>query len=281
MARGNLDPNHPSTDSEIFHYDLNTGTTTQLTDDEYEDGLVVLSGSNVVWVVFDGDTTEIFLATLALPGDFGGDGDVDGADFLAWQCNPGLGSLSDWQANYGQPPGSSADSSANVPGAGHTAARLRRVRHELRLLPQEAIMRCLSSRAAEVSILGLPATGGVFPSLANRLVKRAWRAAKKLPLRMAFLAVVAAVLLVACSNSASAQAFVNDNDGLLDVGEAPGFPADPMAATGELSLDYRGIQDLDGTSLLTNLQTLDLSYNDITSIEAGDFDGLTNLQSLT
>jgi hypothetical protein len=36
-----------------------------------------------------------------LAGDFDGDGDVDGSDFLAWQRNPLLGSLADWQADYG------------------------------------------------------------------------------------------------------------------------------------------------------------------------------------
>ena len=34
--------------------------------------------------------------------DFDHDGDVDGADFLAWQREPSLGSLADWQANFGR-----------------------------------------------------------------------------------------------------------------------------------------------------------------------------------
>jgi hypothetical protein len=34
-------------------------------------------------------------------GDFDGDGDVDGRDFLIWQRNPSVGDLADWQANYG------------------------------------------------------------------------------------------------------------------------------------------------------------------------------------
>lgn len=36
-----------------------------------------------------------------LPGDFDGDGDVDGRDFLAWQRDPSVGELADWQGNYG------------------------------------------------------------------------------------------------------------------------------------------------------------------------------------
>jgi hypothetical protein len=38
---------------------------------------------------------------LGTSGDFDGDGDVDGRDFLVWQRNPSIGNLADWQANYG------------------------------------------------------------------------------------------------------------------------------------------------------------------------------------
>ena len=34
-GEGNLDPNDPSTDWEIFHYDITTGSITQLTDNDY------------------------------------------------------------------------------------------------------------------------------------------------------------------------------------------------------------------------------------------------------
>jgi hypothetical protein len=37
------------------------------------------------------------------PGDFDGDTDVDGRDFLVWQRNPSIGNLGDWQANYPVP----------------------------------------------------------------------------------------------------------------------------------------------------------------------------------
>jgi hypothetical protein len=43
--------------------------------------------------------------TSGLPGDFDGDGNVDGRDLLLWQRNPAIGSLADWQANYGQSTG--------------------------------------------------------------------------------------------------------------------------------------------------------------------------------
>lgn len=40
-----------------------------------------------------------FLAGIA--GDFDSDGDVDGRDFLVWQRNPSVGTLADWQNNFG------------------------------------------------------------------------------------------------------------------------------------------------------------------------------------
>jgi len=36
-----------------------------------------------------------------LAGDFDNDNDVDGADFLTWQRNPTVGSLTDWEDNSG------------------------------------------------------------------------------------------------------------------------------------------------------------------------------------
>jgi len=42
-------------------------------------------------------------AIAQLDGDFDNDGDVDGADFLAWQRDPGLGSLTDWEEGFGGP----------------------------------------------------------------------------------------------------------------------------------------------------------------------------------
>ncbi len=47
---------------------------------------------------FDRGAYEYAVAT---PGDFDSDGDVDGRDLLVWQRNRSVGSLSDWQANYG------------------------------------------------------------------------------------------------------------------------------------------------------------------------------------
>lgn len=47
-----------------------------------------------------------------IPGGFNLDGTVDGRDFLAWQRNSSVGSLSDWQANYGT---SSLNAAVSVP----------------------------------------------------------------------------------------------------------------------------------------------------------------------
>ena len=40
-------------------------------------------------------------ANPQLAGDFDGNGDVNGFDFLHWQRDPSVGSLADWEANYG------------------------------------------------------------------------------------------------------------------------------------------------------------------------------------
>ena len=49
------------------------------------------------------DSVEIVPLPAGTPGDFNSDGRVDGLDFLEWQRNPGVGLLSDWEANYGSP----------------------------------------------------------------------------------------------------------------------------------------------------------------------------------
>lgn len=36
-----------------------------------------------------------------IPGDYDGDGDVDGRDFIVWQRDPDVGNLADWQMYYG------------------------------------------------------------------------------------------------------------------------------------------------------------------------------------
>jgi hypothetical protein len=43
----------------------------------------------------------VFEEATGQAGDFDGDGDVDGRDFLVWQRNTSVGNLADWQANYG------------------------------------------------------------------------------------------------------------------------------------------------------------------------------------
>lgn len=59
--------------------------------------------------------TPTTLGVPATPGDFDNDGAVDGRDFLAWQRNPSVGDLADWQANYGTSAVSSSTTVAVVP----------------------------------------------------------------------------------------------------------------------------------------------------------------------
>ncbi|TWU28636.1 hypothetical protein [Bythopirellula polymerisocia] len=50
------------------------------------------------------DNVGVTGLTLGVPGDFDHDGDVDGADFLAWQRNDATpAGLAAWQSNYGAP----------------------------------------------------------------------------------------------------------------------------------------------------------------------------------
>jgi GH35 family endo-1,4-beta-xylanase len=63
---------------------------------EYE---VTIGGKTFVFDLTKGVTDYSIL--VGIPGDFDGDGDVDGRDFLVWQRNPAVGDLADWQSNYG------------------------------------------------------------------------------------------------------------------------------------------------------------------------------------
>jgi len=62
-------------------------------------------------VSFTPPTTST-IPDFILSGDFDGSGTVDGFDFLEWQRDPGVGNLSDWEANYGASVGSTAAISA-------------------------------------------------------------------------------------------------------------------------------------------------------------------------
>jgi hypothetical protein len=66
-----------------------------------EGGLVGnFGGTNLLITYAGGDGNDVILLS-ALPGDFDIDGDVDGNDFLLWQRDPSVGSLANWEANYG------------------------------------------------------------------------------------------------------------------------------------------------------------------------------------
>jgi T5SS/PEP-CTERM-associated repeat protein len=74
--------------------------------------------ANLAWDVTT-DNHEVVLSVIAappLPGDFDSDGDVDGRDFLAWQRDPSVGSLADWESNYGSSAGSIGAVSVPEPG---------------------------------------------------------------------------------------------------------------------------------------------------------------------
>ncbi|RIK75972.1 MAG: hypothetical protein DCC67_14535 [Planctomycetota bacterium] len=82
-------------DFNLYYLGLQTDAGAGLVDLEIESLRVLLSGS---------------------PGDFDGDGDVDGNDFLVWQRNAGSSAeLADWKANFGA--GGGAVGAVPEPGA--------------------------------------------------------------------------------------------------------------------------------------------------------------------
>lgn len=64
---------------------------------------------NILYIEFVGlngfggylNSMQLVANVTTTAGDFDGDGDVDGADFLKWQREPGVGNLADWRANFG------------------------------------------------------------------------------------------------------------------------------------------------------------------------------------
>jgi hypothetical protein len=78
------------------------------------------SGVLVYRLDFGSSGRGIFMSSIppvSTPGDFDGDGTVDGRDFLAWQRNPSVGNLTDWQANYGAGPLVAAHVAVPEPGS--------------------------------------------------------------------------------------------------------------------------------------------------------------------
>jgi T5SS/PEP-CTERM-associated repeat protein len=77
------------------------------------------SGSNWDLNYIGNSVFAVYLgAAVGLPGDFDGDGDVDGLDLLAWQRDPSIGNIADWQANYPSPLTAPVGNLAAVPEPG-------------------------------------------------------------------------------------------------------------------------------------------------------------------
>jgi hypothetical protein len=90
---------------------LHSADTQQIGGIESVDALYLPeAGDYFIEVDGDSDLNQFYQLDLnvspSIPGDFDGDGDIDGADFLAWQNgdspvpHSGL-DLANWQANYG------------------------------------------------------------------------------------------------------------------------------------------------------------------------------------
>ncbi|TWU28155.1 beta strand repeat-containing protein [Bythopirellula polymerisocia] len=78
----------------------------------------------LAWLVNPGGiTVSLNVVSSGATGDFDGDGDVDGRDFLVWQRGGSpnginSGDLAVWQAQYGNPPLAAASAVVPEPGAG-------------------------------------------------------------------------------------------------------------------------------------------------------------------
>ena len=85
---------------------------------------VLFSDPSITHTSIDNDSRlhtligQNILANLNQPkGDYDHDGDIDGNDFLVWQRNPAVGSLSEWQQRYGTTPLSAASIAVPEPSA--------------------------------------------------------------------------------------------------------------------------------------------------------------------
>jgi hypothetical protein len=67
----------------------------------YEGNLYDSYGTVTLMNTADTTIASMTYGTPPSNGDYDGDGDVDGRDFLMWQRNPSVGDLADWQNNYG------------------------------------------------------------------------------------------------------------------------------------------------------------------------------------
>ena len=76
-----------------------------------------VSGASGLSLALSGDSMSLLLNSVTgLPGDFDGDNDVDGADFLTWQRDLGdATNLGIWQDNYGTGALAAAAGAAAVP----------------------------------------------------------------------------------------------------------------------------------------------------------------------
>lgn len=75
------------------------------------------TGPGTIDIAIDNLVIDLVTGT---PGDFDGDGDVDGADFLLWQRDTSIGDLADWEDNFGFAPAVAATASVPEPATAIT-----------------------------------------------------------------------------------------------------------------------------------------------------------------
>ncbi len=112
-----------------FDYDFSTITTLVTYEDLWDEGILQANGLSGVdgaafasnfSVVGSSGSDDYILTSLLSPagpdGDFDGDGDVDGNDFLTWQRDDAtVPGLANWESDYGTPAPLSGLAAASVP----------------------------------------------------------------------------------------------------------------------------------------------------------------------
>lgn len=113
-ARGGTDPHLPGTANATGGSDPNQSFGRA-------DIRIQVDGNGELFILSKSDGMIRALVGSITDGDFDFDNDVDGDDFLLWQRDPGVGNLSDWEANYGTvllPPLAAASTPVPEPAAG-------------------------------------------------------------------------------------------------------------------------------------------------------------------
>ncbi len=102
---------------ELFYDGASIKTTSLASDSTTPIGAILVLGNAATPIFYD--DISITASGAGVPGDFDGDSDVDGADFLKWQRDSGdAAELALWETNFGTTAAVAAVASVPEPAAG-------------------------------------------------------------------------------------------------------------------------------------------------------------------